>query len=333
MRISIIVPVYNVESYIYNCLTSIISQKTVHEIECILVDDCGNDNSIEIIRQFIKDYTGRIAFKLVGHNHNRGLSAARNTGLDICTGDYVLFLDSDDVLPQNSIHNLSQPLKYYQYDFVIGKVCVSGLGTKAPMLKLTEGAYMGNKIVRETYLNHDWYMMAWNKLCNVNFIKKHNLYFEEGLIHEDDMWSFMLSMHANNFYVVPLETYTYVLRLESITTDKKQSTHIEAYLTIANKIAEYIKEYNLCYDYIRFAHQYILGTYVFLRKMGFSDGFKYFREIAKNKLYDYYFNDIVKNESYWSVFKVRLTHLPTHIGYLIFRISFLFMSKTRHFKS
>ena len=131
MRISIIVPVYNVESYIYNCLTSIVSQKTVHEIECILVDDCGNDNSIEIIRQFIKDYTGRIAFKLVGHNHNRGLSAARNTGLDICTGDYVLFLDSDDVLPQNSIHNLSQPLKYYQYDFgarrcELGKICPIG---------------------------------------------------------------------------------------------------------------------------------------------------------------------------------------------------------------
>ena len=90
MTVSIIIPVYNVAEYIEKCLYSVIQQKT-YNIECILVDDCGTDNSIEIAEKIINQYNGPISFKLLHHNHNRGLSAARNTGINIATGDYVFF--------------------------------------------------------------------------------------------------------------------------------------------------------------------------------------------------------------------------------------------------
>ena len=77
-KISIIIPIYNVEEYIEECLQSVMRQTYKGEIECILVDDCGKDNSIAIAEQLIADYTGSIAFRILHHEHNRGLSAARN---------------------------------------------------------------------------------------------------------------------------------------------------------------------------------------------------------------------------------------------------------------
>jgi glycosyltransferase involved in cell wall biosynthesis len=66
------------------------------DIECIVVDDCGTDGSMGIVNKLILEYNGPIMFKILHHTHNRGLSAARNTGISNASGDYLLFLDSDD---------------------------------------------------------------------------------------------------------------------------------------------------------------------------------------------------------------------------------------------
>ena len=128
MKISIIVPIYNVEEYILNCLSSIVNQKKiVHSVECILVDDHGQDNSMQLAKHFIEEYSGDVEFKIVVHERNRGLSVARNSGLSECMGDYILFLDSDDTLPEDSLYNLSKPLEFYHYDFVLGQINTMGL--------------------------------------------------------------------------------------------------------------------------------------------------------------------------------------------------------------
>lgn len=333
MKISIVIPIYNVEKYILNCLLSVINQKrTRHIIECILVDDCGDDNSINIAQKFIEENRGDIEFKLIRHEYNRGLSAARNTGISACSGDYVLFLDSDDTLPIDSVYNLSTPLESYSYDFILGEVRVLGMNNKAPQLNLPEGAYMGNDIVRKTYLHYMWYMMAWNKLCSLNFLRSHKLFFEEGLIHEDDMWSFLLSLHADSFYVVRKFTYNYIIRDGSITTGKKQASHIDAYLNIANKIVYYIKYYSLDSSYVLFCHRYILGTYVYLRYLGIIEGYKYFKKIVDNDLYVYYRKTLLLKESYRYIPKIVLTFLPHIGGYCIFRtFSYLTYLKQKTF--
>lgn len=102
--ISIIIPVYNVEQYIHRCLESIIEQSIENvRIECILVDDCSPDKSMDIVQKIADDYHGEIQFKMLRHKENRGVSAARNTGLKHASGDYILFVDSDDYLLPNSI--------------------------------------------------------------------------------------------------------------------------------------------------------------------------------------------------------------------------------------
>ena len=98
--ISIIVPVYNVQEYIIECLDSIAAQTYTNGVECILVDDCGNDDSMKTVHDYLNRYKGEIDFRVVRHEHNRGLSAARNTGIMDAKGKYVLFVDSDDrILP------------------------------------------------------------------------------------------------------------------------------------------------------------------------------------------------------------------------------------------
>ncbi|MFW5517943.1 MAG: glycosyltransferase family 2 protein [Segatella copri] len=105
-RISIIILVYNVEQYIEECLMSVTNQSITEGIECILVDDCGQDNSAAIAKRFVDSYQGDIRFTFIQREKNGGLSAARNTGIKAATGKYVYFLDSDDCLVPSAIETL-----------------------------------------------------------------------------------------------------------------------------------------------------------------------------------------------------------------------------------
>ena len=81
MNISIIIPTYNVQDYIAKCLESIATQTYTDGVECLVIDDCGTDNSIAIAEQFIANYSGPISFQIIHHEQNKGVSAARNTGI------------------------------------------------------------------------------------------------------------------------------------------------------------------------------------------------------------------------------------------------------------
>ena len=111
MKITIIVPVYNVEQYIKECFDSIAAQTYKGDIECIFVDDCGQDKSVEILEKMIACYQGGISFSIIHHEHNKGLSGARNTGIRNASGDYLYFLDSDDCLLPKSIESLANILR------------------------------------------------------------------------------------------------------------------------------------------------------------------------------------------------------------------------------
>ena len=85
MKVSIVIPVYNVEAYIIECLESVARQTYRGEMECLIVDDCGADESIALAEDFIRSYQGDIHFQILHHDHNRGLAAARNTGANSCS--------------------------------------------------------------------------------------------------------------------------------------------------------------------------------------------------------------------------------------------------------
>lgn len=258
ISISIIIPVYNVKEYIRNCLISVINQTYNGEIECILVNDCTPDESIDIAQNTIKDYHGNIKFKIIHHKKNKGLSAARNSGLEQAQGEYVYFLDSDDEITPNCIEELTRPLQNKKYDFIIGNYKTTGkICYKTPKLLLNTGELSNNKDIIHAYYYYQWYMMAWNKLCNTNFLKGYNLLFKEGLIHEDDLWSFQLACSAQCIYIVNKVTYIYKLRENSIITSNKLDFHIQSLISIIQNMVNYTNSnssieniaYNIIYNY------------------------------------------------------------------------------------
>ena len=99
ISISVIVPVYNVEPYISRCINSIIEQDNGQALlECLVIDDCSPDQSIRIVRSIVDQYKGDILFKIISHSENKGLSVARNSGIEAASGDYITFVDPDDII-------------------------------------------------------------------------------------------------------------------------------------------------------------------------------------------------------------------------------------------
>ena len=215
MKVSVIIPVYNVALYVERCLLSVLNQ-TWQDLEVLVVNDCTPDNSMEIVRRVVVGHPRGAMVRVLEHEVNRGLSAARNTGIRAATGDYLYFLDSDDYLPSDSIENLGGPAAQCHADFVIGNYKVTGGDYWAPPLCLSTGLYAGNEVILSAYLQDKWYVMAWNKLVRKDWLYDNRLFFEEGIVHEDDLWSFRLACCAERMYVVDVVSYYYYMQPQSI---------------------------------------------------------------------------------------------------------------------
>lgn len=219
MKISIIIPIYNVEPYIGKCLLSVFNQ-TYKNIEIILINDCGTDKSVEIANRVIIPYQASHDIKIIHHYQNQGLSAARNSGVKTATGEYIYFLDSDDTLPDTAISNLIEKAKKYQYpDFVIGGIKTTGIEERVYPLLSNEYLDSNEKII-EDYMLFKWNVMACNKLIKRDFFIKNGLYFMEGFLHEDIDFSLRLAISAHSMASCHENTYSYFIRDDSITTYK-----------------------------------------------------------------------------------------------------------------
>lgn len=229
MTVSIIIPVYNVSKYIKRCLQSVIEQ-TYTDIECILVDDCGSDNSIDLAQEFIKDYKGGIMFTILHHDRNKGLSAARNTALHNARGKYVYFLDSDDTITTDCIECLMNLVtKHPDADFVQGNY----LDEKGNINKygwhshLPE--YCNNHEELEKCILSEVVTSACNKVIKKAFLFEQDLLFPEGIIHEDMYWSFFLAKHTKAAAYVNKGTYIYYINDNSIVTSISNQARIRRY--------------------------------------------------------------------------------------------------------
>lgn len=218
--VSIIIPIFNVEPYVKECLDSVIRQTYCGYMECIVIDECGADQSMAVVKKVIADYKGTISFKILYHDHNRGLSAARNTGLDAATGDYIYFLDSDDWISQDCIEKLvAKTLENPSVEIVQGSTKV--LPESIPFFLSKSynvlNADTNDKARACFYRKHQFPVTAWNKLIKRSFIIQHHLRFKEGLIYEDGLWTFHLLKYLSNIYFVSDTTYYYRIRQSSLT--------------------------------------------------------------------------------------------------------------------
>ena len=246
MNISIVVPVYNVEEYIEDCFSSIISQSMTDDVECIFVDDCGTDNSVSILSRLIKGYSGAIQMKVLHHEKNRGLSAARNTGMDSAQGEYIFFLDSDDSITPNCLETLwSKVLKFPKVDVVQSSTksatqqLVFDLSDKSK--KLPE--YSNNiKWIRKTMLMHRKLpVTSWNRLIRKDFLQENHIRFPEGYNHEDEFFMFRMQKKIESLAINNGFTYIYRVNPNGITSSFKEKD-AEAYGVLLNEIYDNLSQ-------------------------------------------------------------------------------------------
>lgn len=214
-RLSIIIPVYDVEKYIRPCLESVLAQHLGEDAEVILVNDGTRDNSFARIADIIETH-GNI---VVVEQENQGLSAARNTGLGVATGDYVLFLDSDDLLIADTVPLLLEQAVATQADMTVGdfvKLTDAQIADYKP-----ESAARGEVLVTngrsyfvDTLNPKECYV--WRTIYRRAFLDAHQLRFITGIYFEDVPFTTECCLKAEKCVRVPLLFYIYRQRSNSI---------------------------------------------------------------------------------------------------------------------
>ena len=206
-KISVIVPIYNQEKYLDECIQSIIDQ-TYKNLEIILVDDGSTDNSLEICKKYEK-IDKRI--KLI-HKENGGLSSARNCGLDSASGKYVMFCDSDDYFVPRSCEILLNLIKSKNANYAIGNyINCTEEGVLWEKPTFDQDIYHDFKVSIKDY-DKSFYIMSssvCNKIFSIDFIKKHKLRFVEGVPAEDAIFTTFCFIKSKYTYYTSEIMYIY----------------------------------------------------------------------------------------------------------------------------
>ena len=223
IKISIIIPVYNTEKYLKKCLDSIINQ-TLKSLEIICIDDCSTDNSLNILKEYqLKD--NRI--KIIEQKENKGQGVARNLGLNIAEGEYIMFLDPDDWLELNALEILYKKSKETNADIIhfnyieeneklkssnyknAAKIIKKRFGIKAKndgfySLKNSDGSFL-----------YKFDMQVWDKIYKKDFILKNNINFAPNKHGEDHLFTIGCLISADKIYYVDEYFYHYTKRNNS----------------------------------------------------------------------------------------------------------------------
>jgi len=244
ITISIIIPAYNVERYIEDCLKSIIKQKFTN-YEVIIINDGSTDDSKNIIERIISD---KSKFKLYSQNNN-GVSAARNKGVLHATGKYVCFLDSDDKISDNALHTLAALCTKNNLDTLVYgmEVFNEEHGSKLHVPTYKRPADLDNKILTgRDFFKISMDQQAFGASACLYCLKrtlalKHSFY--EGILHEDNLYTaqILLDNDCNRLQLITDAIYLRRIRLGSITNSKHNKQHYLGFLTVYKELAVYFK--------------------------------------------------------------------------------------------
>ena len=234
-KVSVIVPIYNVEKYLEKCINSLLSQ-TLEDIQIILVNDGSKDNSGNIAKEYEKNNKDRVIYV---EKENGGLSDARNYGLKYANGDFIAFLDSDDYIEKNAYEEMynkaiEENADYVECDFI----------WEFPNKIRVDKQYpYKNKKEMLSFVR----VVAWNKLIKRQLITDNNLEFPKGLRYEDVEFTYKLIPFVNKFAYVDKPFIHYVQREGSIANVQNERT--AEIFTVLDNVIEFYKKNNIYEEY------------------------------------------------------------------------------------
>jgi glycosyltransferase involved in cell wall biosynthesis len=304
--VSIIIPVYNVEQYLEECLDSILNQ-TYKNYEIIAINDGSTDNSAKILEKYKQKYEEIIVY----HQENAGISVARNKGLKLAKGKYIYFLDSDDYIVSETIENLVKKMEKYNLDLI--RFAAEPFMDEIKYEKFDKSLYDYSKFFdsgriyeKNEFLKAN--IKGFSPIVYLYIVKKellinNNIYFKPGIIHEDELFSTLVYLHTNramydgNFY------HKRRYRADSVMTSQikveKAKRSFDSYLTVIEEISKLLRIYKENAER-KFIKSRLYSIYIGLQTRGVES--KYKKEMLKKfdglttieKKY-YYLHYIMKN--------------------------------------
>ena len=276
-KVSIIIPIYNASAFIKKCMDSISSQTMTEGVECILIDDCSTDNTLEKIQSIINgdvlapcmcsgerssEY-GNVNFFLLRQERNQGPSAARNRGIREAKGEYVFFLDADDTIMPDCIESLYSLAKEHDADYVQGKYQSSCLHEGWEVQKVQEvqdaslvqkrelpSALSDRKEIKRLLLNHNKIQFTpHNRLVRRQLLIENNLFFNEQIkVREDFLWMTFVAKYVKRFASCDKPTYNRGYNEESLTHNINKEREIAGYRVLIEQMVANYDSFQLGYQ-------------------------------------------------------------------------------------
>lgn len=298
-KVSVIVPVYNVEKYISKCLDSLVNQ-TLEDIEIIIINDESKDSSIDIVKEYAQKYNNIKVYE----KENGGLSDARNYGLQFAKGKYIAFLDSDDYVDVNLYKRMYEKAKAEDSDMVeCNFYWVYDNKTKKDIGQ----KYKGKKQMFEKAR-----VVAWNKLYKKEILDKAKIQFPKGLRYEDVEFFYKLVPYMERVSFIKEPLIYYVQRRQSIVNTQNEKT--KDIFTVLDNVIQYYKENNLYEEYkevIEYTYARLLLCSSFKRMCKIKD-----KNIRKKLLNETWIN-LNKNFPNWKENKILNTNLDNKKKYML----------------
>lgn len=236
--VSVIIPVFGVENYVKKCTESLMNQ-TMKNVEFIFVDDCTNDKSIYVIREIISRYEKRNV-KIIKHDKNIGLPAARNTGLAIAQGEYIIHIDGDDFVEPEMLEEMYIEATKKNADIVWSDIFLS---YKEHERYLVQPNYNTPKAALFGILRGEMKYNVWNKLVRKNLYIKSNIKFPVGFGMGEDMTMIKLFCHASTISYIPKAFYHYVKDNSQAFSQTYSKRHLKELSNNVNDLSDYLKTY------------------------------------------------------------------------------------------
>lgn len=235
MFISIIIPVYNVEPFLWECLNSVVKQ-TYSDYEVICVNDGSTDGSLNILEEYQREY-----FQInILSQSNKGLSGARNAGIRAAKGDYLFFLDSDDWIEPIALETLARKQSGEDLVCFNGRRVFEDGKTEDPDAGISERQLSG----WEYYSKYALLPRKFHFICTVlrlyrrEYLLRSNLFFKEGIYHEDNLFTPIACYYAEKVKVIPDCLYVYRIREGSIMQTASFQRIVDI-ITVANKLSDF----------------------------------------------------------------------------------------------
>ena len=248
MEISIVIPIYNVEKYIIQCLESALNQG-LNEFEILCIDDCGNDTSIKKVEQYIEKHKLKDIIKIIKHRVNEGLSQARNTGIEWAKGEYCYFLDGDDLLKENALSEMYAIAQKNDLDILEGSFeeyyeTKYNIETGTKFHVTSTEIMSGSDFLVWELRSKEYVPMACAKLYKTKLLRE-NKGFVPGLISEDEEFTPRIYLQAKKVSRCNICSYLYRRRDGSITTSYNNKKWIDSYIIISEHLQRILENQNI----------------------------------------------------------------------------------------